>query len=164
MPIITGISRRALLSTTASLVATGASFMVLPNSDAMSSREAEASPVQGGHHTDDEMKKCIQLCRDCHAMCTETITYCLKLGGRHATAAHMRLMTDCAQMCATSADYMIRESPVHARLCRLCAELCTQCANDCQEISGDDQGLQACIEMCRKCASACERMASHVAA
>ena len=165
MPAINTISRRTFLSTGASLMATGASLMLLPNGFAAPSggSEAQPSPVQG-QHTDDEMAKCIQLCRDCHAMCTQTIAHCLKLGGRHAAPDHIRLMVDCAQMCATAADYMLRESPFHNRICRLCSELCTQCGKDCEQVAGDDQMVKQCIEMCRKCADSCERMASSVAA
>jgi hypothetical protein len=166
MPAINTISRRTFLSTGASLVATGASFMILPKGYAASGGGSEAQPmlVQGEHHTNDEMKKCIQLCRDCHAMCTQTIAHCLKLGGRHAAPDHIRLMEDCAQMCATAADYMLRESLFHDRICRLCSELCKQCGKDCEQVAGDDQMVKQCIEMCRKCAGSCERMASKVAA
>ncbi len=166
MPANNNINRRTFLSSGASLVATGASFIILPKGYAASDDGSEAQPllVQGGHHTDDEMKKCIQLCRDCHAMCIQTIAHCLKFGGRHATPDHIRLMVDCAQMCATSADYMVRESPFHDRICRLCSELCKECEKDCQQVAGDDQMVKECIEMCRKCAASCERMASKVAA
>lgn len=166
MSAIKNINRRTFLSSGASLVATGASFMMLPRGYAASRNGLEPLPLltQGGHHMDEEMKKCIQHCRDCHAMCTQTIAHCLRLGGRHATPDHIRLMLDCAQMCATSADYMVRESPFHDRICRLCSELCKECAKDCQEVAGDDQMVKECLEMCRKCAASCERMASKVAA
>ena len=73
------------------------------------------------------MQKCIQLCRDCHAMCTQTIAHCLKLGGRHAAPDHIRLMVDCAQMCETTAEYLLRGSPFHERICGVCSEACEQC-------------------------------------
>jgi hypothetical protein len=161
MSAINTMSRRGFVSTLASLVATGASFTMLPKVSAAAGTEAHPSP---GHHTDDEMTKCIQLCRDCHAMCTQTISHCLKLGGRHAAPDHIRLMEDCAQMCATAADYMLRESPFHDRICRLCSDLCKQCGKDCEEVAGDDQMVKQCLEMCRKCAGSCDRMASKVAA
>jgi hypothetical protein len=164
MSAINTMSRRGFVSTLASLVATGASFTMFPKVDAAAATEAHPSLIQGGHHTDDEMKKCIQLCRDCHAMCTQTILHCLKLGGRHAAPDHIRLMEDCAQMCATAADYMLRESPFHDRICRLCSDLCKQCGKDCEQVAAEDQMVKECIEMCRKCAGSCERMASTVAA
>jgi len=164
MSAINTMSRRSFVSTVASLVATGASFTMLPKVYAATGAEAHPSLIQEGHHTDDEMKKCIQLCRECHAMCTQTISHCLKLGGRHAAPDHIRLMEDCAQLCATAADYMLRESPFHDRICRVCSDLCKQCGKDCEQVAGDDQMVKQCLEMCRKCAGSCERMASKVAA
>jgi hypothetical protein len=175
MSAINTISRRSFVSAGASLVATGASFMMLPNLYAtirgetndpsqQPCSEAHALRVQEGHHTDEEMQKCIQLCRDCYAMCIQTISHCLKLGGHHATLDHIRLFEDCAQMCLTAADYMLRESPFHDRICRLCSDLCKQCGKDCERLAGDDRMIKECMEMCRKCAGSCERMASKVAA
>lgn len=160
------IGRRSFLSSGTSLVAAGASFMLLPKSYASSGGEPDSQTmlVQGGHHTNEEMRKCIQLCRDCHAMCTQTIAHCLMLGGRHAAPEHIRLFLDCAQMCTTTVDYMLRESAFHDRICRLCADLCTQCGKDCETLAGDDRMVKQCIEICRKCAGSCERMASKVAA
>jgi hypothetical protein len=173
--MINTISRRRFLSTGASLVATGASFMLLPNgyaaphggsNDRMEEPGSGAQPsvVQGGHHTDDEMQKCIDLCQDCHALCTQTVMHCLKLGGRHAGPDHIRLLLDCAQICETTAHYLLRGSSVHERMCGLCAEVCRQCGENCVQVAGDDQMVKQCAEMCRRCAGSCERMASKVAA
>lgn len=167
MRAASNLSRRTFVSRGASLLAAGASMIMLPRvvtatPDAVSNpmrmpgalthpSTLEASRVaamEGGHHTNEEMSKCIQLCRDCQAMCTQTIAHCLKLGGRHAT----------------SADYMLRESPFHDRMCRLCSDLCKLCAKDYEQMAGDDQMLKQCVEMCRRCAESCERMASKGAA
>ena len=177
MPTINTISRRTLISTGASILATGASFMMMPRvyasmADPSNERSRHASLVGAGpavsvadaHHTDDEMNKCIRICQDCHALCTKMIEHCLKLGGRHATPDHIRLMTDCAQMCETTAHYLIRGSSLHGRMCGLCAEVCRQCGDNCQQLAGDDQMVKQCVELCRSCAGSCERMASNVAA
>ena len=166
MSLINAISRRRLLSTGASLVAAGASFMIVPKGYATSGGKSDAPAplVQGGHHMNGAMDQCIQLCRDCHAMCMQTIAHCLKLGGRHAAPDHIRLLMDCAQMCTTTVDYMLRESSFHDRVCRLCSDLCTQCGQNCKKVAGDDQLINRCIEVCRQCAESCERMASEVAA
>ena len=178
MRAINNISRRMFVSKGASLLAAGASMIMLPRvagatHEALSNpmRISDAVPqvsrvaaMEGEHHTNEDMSKCIQLCRDCHAICIQTIAHCLKLGGRHATPDHIRLLVDCAQMCATTADYMLRESAFHGRTCRLCSELCELCAKDCQQTAGDDQMVKQCAEMCRRCAGSCERMASKVAA
>lgn len=175
MSAINTINRRTFLSTGASLVATGASFMMLPNLYAATHgggdepmhepcSDGHALPIQGGHHTDDEMGKCIQLCQDCHALCTQTVGHCLNLGGRHAAPDHIRLLLDCAQLCETTAEYLLRGSSLHERMCGLCAEVCRQCAENCVKVAADDQIVKKCAEMCRQCAGSCERMASKVAA
>ena len=166
MSSLNTINRRTVLTAGMSLMATGASSLFVPKSHAGSAGgpDAHSVPMQGGHHADQEMQACIQLCRDCHAMCTQTIAHCLKLGGRHAAPEHIRLLVDCAQMCATTIEYMLRESAFHDRVCRLCAELCRQCGKDCLPVAGDDQLVKDCIELCRRCAESCERMASKAAA
>jgi hypothetical protein len=175
MPAMKTISRRTFLSTGASLLATGASLMMWPQVYGADSSEATRVPgpgseaavpslVQGGHHTEDAMDKCIQLCHDCHALCTRTLKHCLELGGRHAGAEHIRLLVDCAQLCQMNIDYMLRGSLLHERVCGLCGEACKLCADNCAQLAGDDQMLKQCADMCRRCADSCERMASKVAA
>jgi hypothetical protein len=156
------LNRRTFLSSAGSLLASGASLMMFPNVYAASQGGAKPG-AEGDHHSDDDMQKCIQLCRDCYAMCTQAITHCLKVGGRHAAPDHIRLLLDCAQMCATASDYMLRESPFHNRICRVCSDLCKQCGKDCEQTAADDQMMKQCIEICRKCGDSCERMASKTA-
>src|SRR5438067_2253729 len=50
------------------------------------------------------MRDCIQRCTACHNVCTETITYCLQQGGKYVAVGLVRLLQDCAELCATSAD------------------------------------------------------------
>jgi hypothetical protein len=112
----------------------------------------------------DQMQRCIDLCLNCHRICVETVSHCLSMAGRHTEARHIRVLLDCAQICATSADFMLRESEFHARTCGVCAELCTACADSCQEVGPHDINMQRCIQACRKCADACRRMAGMAAA
>lgn len=105
-----------------------------------------------------EMQECIDNCMRCHAVCLETITHCLQKGGKHAEAAHVRLLQDCAQICATSADFMLRGSDLHARTCGVCAEVCERCAESCERMADDDV-MRRCAEECRRCAESCRRMA-----
>jgi hypothetical protein len=107
-----------------------------------------------------DMQQCIQDCTDCHRICVETIGHCLEQGGRHAEPSHIRLLQDCAQICQTSADYMIRGSKLHTATCAVCADICERCAADCEQF-GDDQGMKRCAEVCRRCAESCREMAGH---
>jgi hypothetical protein len=106
-----------------------------------------------------EMQECIDNCTKCHAICVETITHCLGMGGRHAEPEHIGLLRDCAQICATSADFMLRGSSHHSRTCAVCAEICARSAESCAAL-GNDEAMQRCAEACRRCAESCRRMAA----
>ena len=108
------------------------------------------------------MRECIQNCSECHDICVETATHCLSLGGRHAGLEHQTLLRDCAQICATSADFMLRGSAQHRETCRVCAEVCDRCAASCEQM-GDDAMMKRCAAACRKCAESCGRMAGAAA-
>src|SRR5690606_9960360 len=93
-----------------------------------------------------DIQTCIQNCTECHRICLETAAYCLQKGGKHAEPNHVRLLLDCAQICQTSADFMIRGSDLHTRTCAVCAEICEVCAKDCESM-GDDQQMKRCAEV-----------------
>jgi hypothetical protein len=105
-----------------------------------------------------EMLQCIRDCTNCHSLCVVTAMHCLHLGGPHAAPEHIRLLLDCADICRTSADFMLRGSDLHTRTCGVCAEVCRLCADDCERF-GDDPQMKACAEACRLCAQSCRRMA-----
>jgi hypothetical protein len=105
------------------------------------------------------MEECITNCLDCHSVCLATISHCLEKGGDHAALDHIRLMQDCSQICITSADFMLRRSPMHLETCRICAVICAMCADDCSRLV-DDETMVMCVETCRRCAQSCAEMAS----
>ena len=109
------------------------------------------------HPMSADMQACIEACTRCHQVCLDTVTHCLEMGGRHADAAHIRMLLDCAEICQTSANFMLRGSDLHARVCALCAEVCERCAQDCETFEEDF--MQACAQECRRCAESCRRMA-----
>jgi hypothetical protein len=109
-----------------------------------------------------DMQQCIQNCTNCHAICIGTIQHCLGKGGRHAQRDHIRLLADCAQICRTSADFMIRGSDLHPHICRACAAVCARCADECDAM-GDDPYMAACSEICRRTALSCAEMAGRAA-
>ena len=102
------------------------------------------------------MQDCIDRCQVCHETCLETIGHCLELGGRHAAADHIRMLMACAEICRTSAHFMLIGSEHHKHTCGECAEICNECADDCERF-GD---MQECVEVCRQCAESCRRMAA----
>jgi hypothetical protein len=105
-----------------------------------------------------EMRNCIQDCQRCHNICLETVRHCLKEGGEHAKPGHIRLLLDCAEICQTSANFMLRTSDMHILTCGVCAEVCERCAEDCARFV-DDIMMQGCAQACRKCAASCREMA-----
>lgn len=107
----------------------------------------------------EEMRRCIEECGTCHDVCLATVTHCLQMGGEHAEASHMRLLLDCAQICDTSADFMLRGSELHGETCRACAVVCERCAEACERFN-DDEIMAACAEACRRCAESCRQMAA----
>lgn len=80
----------------------------------------------------------------------------------HSEPAHIRLMLDCAEICQTSANFMLRGSDLHASTCGVCAQVCEQCATDCDRM-GDDAQMKACADMCRRCAETCRQMSMAMA-
>lgn len=105
-----------------------------------------------------EMRKCIEHCLDCHALCEETITHCLGLGNEHASAGHIGLLRDCSAICSTSGDFMLRESGWHVETCRICAMICDECAEACERMGQGDAVMKRCAELCRRCAESCAAM------
>jgi hypothetical protein len=110
-------------------------------------------------HRPQAMNDCIDNCTQCHAICLETINYCLSQGGKHAAADHIGLMATCADICATSAAAMLRGTAIHNAICGACAEVCRRCAQSCEMFEGD-QDMSRCAEICRQCADSCAAMAT----
>ncbi|HKH44546.1 MAG TPA: four-helix bundle copper-binding protein [Thermoanaerobaculia bacterium] len=105
-----------------------------------------------------EMERCIALCQECHEVCLQTVPHCLEKGGQHAEAAHIQMLLDCAEICETSANFMIRGSELHMETCHACSEVCQRCASDCQRL-GNDPKMQECADVCLRCAESCAQMA-----
>ena len=109
------------------------------------------------HKMDPGMKTGIEACLRCYQACLgDAMTHCLELGGAHVAPAHFRLMMACAEICRTSAHFMLLNSEHHKHLCKECAENCTQCAADCEKL-GD---MKDCVAACRACADSCRKMAA----
>jgi hypothetical protein len=107
-----------------------------------------------------EAQACIENCQLCHAVClSELSRHCLEVGGAHVDPVHFRTMMDCAQICATSADFMLRGSDLHAHVCAACAAICEACAASCEAT----EGMEECARVCRQCAGSCAKMAAMAA-
>lgn len=102
------------------------------------------------------MDECIRECQNCHSVCLQmAMNHCLEMGGKHTEPAHFRLMINCAQICQTSADFMLSNSEMHAEVCGVCADVCRACADSCRPL----EGMEQCVQACERCAESCRMMA-----
>lgn len=81
--------------------------------------------------------------------------HCLETGVDHVAPYHMKLMRDCADICATALRFMASGSAHHIHICRECAEICDICAASCEQLDGMEDWAAAC----RACAETCRAMA-----
>lgn len=108
------------------------------------------------HRFSPEIKACIDECLRCHKAClSEAMNHCLEAGGPHLEPHHFRLLMSCAEVCQTSANFALMNSPFHGALCGVCAQVCEACAESCEEV----EGMAHCAATCRKCAHSCSSMA-----
>lgn len=111
------------------------------------------------HHMNEQMRRCVEECQRCQESCLESIPHCLEKGGAHAAPDHIGLLSACAEICDTSARFMLLGSKHHSQTCGVCAEVCEACASDCAKFT-DDEMMQRCAETCRACARSCREMAA----
>ncbi len=105
-----------------------------------------------------QMVDAIRTASGCHDTCMESVVHCLKLGGDHAAPSHIRMLIDCAEICETTANFMLRSSDYHGRVCGVCADVCEACASECKKFT-DDAMMRDCAELCLRCAESCREMA-----
>src|SRR3954447_26737858 len=106
-----------------------------------------------------DMQSCIDACDYCHRMCLQSaMNHCLETGGEHVEPTHFRLMMNCAEICQTSANFMLSDSNYHAQVCGVCAEICDACAESCDQL----EGIEDCAEACRECAKHCRNMSGAI--
>jgi len=100
----------------------------------------------------EEMRQCIDATSECYTVCTETLTY-------SSNAAHIKLLIDCAEICQTTQNTLLRASDLGIMLAAVCVEACEKVAESCRRIDTADGQLNACAEMCDHTANCCGRLA-----
>jgi hypothetical protein len=113
-------------------------------------------PQRIGISTD--VRHCVEAFSDCYTSCTETLTYCLDVGGALADPEHLRLLIDCAEICQTGQNTLLRGSGLSQLLATVGAEACEKCADSCRALDGSDEQLESCAEMCLHCAGTCREL------
>lgn len=98
----------------------------------------------------------LEVLAQCHTNCRAmALVHCLETGGEHARPQHLRLMIDCAEICAVTADLIAHKSQFHTQACALCVEVCETCAEDCDKLGQ----MEECAAACSDCAKLCREMA-----
>ena len=109
------------------------------------------------HKMNVEMQRCVDACLKCYQTCLGmAMGHCLETGGEHVAPAHLRLMMACAEICRTSAHFMLIQSAHSKHVCAECTEICRSCALDCEKLGG----MEDCVAACRACAAECGKMAA----
>jgi hypothetical protein len=106
--------------------------------------------------TSNEVLECIKDSLDCYQSCTETAVKCLTMGGMHAEKEHLNLLMDCAKICNTNADFMLRNSTYSPQTCGITADICDECADTCDRFEEDF--MKDCAHVCRRCSESCREM------
>ena len=104
------------------------------------------------------MDDCVALCIASHRSCLTSARHVMGQPQLRAPAQLVALLQDCAELCQTTANSMLRGAPTHTLLCRACADLCEACAQACDAFK-NDAVLTRCAATCRERGAACRRMA-----
>ena len=113
--------------------------------------------VDALEHTDDEMQNCIDNCFEAAQACEWCADACLAMGDEEM-ARCVRLCRDVADLTTLHARFMARDSEYHAELAGICADICEECADECRQFDHDHcqacvDALSDCVESCRRMAS-----------
>ena len=98
-------------------------------------------------HLDGFAQDCVADCLDCFEAVTECIAFCLNQLGGHECLKHLRSLMDCAAICQTNADFLLRDSSLRHLTCDVCAAACARCALDCEAIDPSDGRWRRCGEL-----------------
>jgi hypothetical protein len=83
----------------------------------------------------------VAACNTCRASCLEIVGYSIRMQGYYAEVGHVRLLEDCARICETMVDFVLRGSELSGALRTLCADVCRRCAQDCDRFDYDQRLL-----------------------
>jgi hypothetical protein len=95
----------------------------------------------------------------CEQCCTACADACLAESGEMDLAACIRTDLDCADVCATTARMLSRQTQPSADVLRAqleaCKAACDACADECSQHADMHAHCRICMECCRTCSDAC---------
>jgi hypothetical protein len=122
------------------------------------SRALRSDYVTTEHGLGKQIEECVAKCLDCRSLCMKVVDHCWRLRKIKRECPDIRPLLNCAEMCATTARFMLRGSEFCRELCVLCAQVCQCCADQFRGVH-DETEIEACAAACRQCAECCERIA-----
>lgn len=104
-------------------------------------------------------QECQENCENCYRICIQTVVHATRQTDHPLHESHLRLLMDCADICHTCANFLLRGSDMHPPVCRACATICEFCAEFCGEGRGDAQ-IRLCEQVCLRCSESCAQLAA----
>ena len=106
----------------------------------------------------DERANCIDNCFEAAQACEWCATECIAMGDEEMTRC-IELCRDVADTTTLHARFMARNSNYSAALAETCADACEECADECEQHDAEHcqvcaDVLRECAESCRDMASA----------
>lgn len=114
------------------------------------------------HHPSalDVIRRCIESCLDCSAICTSCADACLSEQNVAHLVPCIRLDLDCADICTATGRVIGRltkpNKATTAGILQACIAACEACAEECQKHAEMHAHCRICAEACRDCAKACQ--------
>lgn len=112
----------------------------------------------------DVLARCIDACYSCSRTCTSCADACLSEENVAEMRKCIRLDLDCADICATTARVLTRQTeydaPSSKAQLEACREICSTCADECEKHADHHDHCRMCAEECRRCAEACDALLS----
>lgn len=109
-------------------------------------------------HFSSEMRSCIENCFEAAQVCEWCADECLEMGDEEMTRC-IQLCRDVADLTTLHARLMARTSGYHRELAAVCADACEDCLKECRQFDADHcqacvDVLEDCAESCRQMARA----------
>ena len=109
-----------------------------------------------------ELVDCIQACIECGQTCTACADACLGQKEVEHLVSCIRANLDCADISATLARYLTRQTHIDwylaISLLDSCTHACEVCADECAAHAEMHEHCRICEDACRRCADACRRL------
>ncbi|WP_235867365.1 four-helix bundle copper-binding protein [Priestia abyssalis] len=99
----------------------------------------------------------LQMVQNCEATCEYTRNEILKMEDIQSRQKQLKLLSDCANICTLTAQYVASQSQFAKSLASLCAQVCEACGNHC--LNHSDKVSEACGQICLNCAHECREFA-----